>query len=231
MGSYQSLKLAAWDANMQLKDEGLVIQTFGNVSAFDPDAGVFAIKPSGMPYDQLKPDDMVVLDLDCHVVEGVLRPSSDTRTHAVLYREVPGIRGVAHTHSTFAVAWAQAQRSIPILGTTHADQFQRPIPVTEPLSDEAIEGDYEEETGKLIAATLRAMPEPWPSMILVSGHGPFTWGTDAMDAVHNSVVLEAIAHMAQLTLAINPGVPELKATLIRKHFQRKHGKDAYYGQR
>ena len=231
MGIYESLKIAAWDANMQLHQDGLVIQTFGNVSAFDPEAGVFAIKPSGVPYNQLKPSDMVVLDLDCRVVEGTLRPSSDTQTHAVLFKHIPGIRGVAHTHSTHAVAWAQAQRPIPLLGTTHADQFQASIPVTPLLSDQAIEGDYEEETGKLIIQTLEALPKPHPQMILVAGHGPFTWGSTPMEAVIHSGVLEEIARMAFLTLQIHPNVPPLKETLVNKHFQRKHGLNAYYGQK
>jgi L-ribulose-5-phosphate 4-epimerase len=230
MGSYENLKLNAWDANMQLQQDGLVIQTFGNVSAYDPDLGAFAIKPSGVPYRDLKPSDMVVLDLDCRVLEGALRPSSDTRTHAELFRAIPGIRGVAHTHSTHAVAWAQAQRCIPILGTTHADQYAGPIPVTPLLADTAIEGDYEEETGKLILRTLETLPRPWPQMILVAGHGPFTWGATPQDAVAHSGVLEEIARMALLTLQLQPGAPSLKETLIRKHFQRKHGHNAYYGQ-
>ena len=231
MGLYESLKNAAWDANMQLHQDGLVIQTFGNVSAFDPAAGVFAIKPSGVPYSELKPADMVVLDLDCKVVEGALRPSSDTRTHALLFKKIPGIQGVAHTHSTHAVAWAQAHRAIPLLGTTHADQFPGSIPVTPVLSDEAILGDYEEETGKLIVATLEALDGPRPQMILVAGHGPFTWGPTPMAAVQQSGVLEEIARMALLTLQINPGIRALKETLVRKHFERKHGQNAYYGQK
>lgn len=230
MSAYKDLKIAAWNANMQLKHDGLAIQTFGNVSAFDPAAGVFAIKPSGVPYSRMRPGDMVVVDLDGRVVEGALRPSSDTRTHAVLFKNIPGIRGVAHTHSTHAVAWAQAQRAIPLFGTTHADQFPAPVPVTPLLSDAAIQGDYEEETGKLILETLAALPGPHPEMILVGGHGPFTWGSSPMQAVLNSGVLEEIARMALLTLQINPDAAPLKATLVQKHFQRKHGKNAYYGQ-
>lgn len=231
MSAYQDLKITAWNANMQLQQDGLVIQTFGNVSAFDPAMGLFAIKPSGVPYAKLKPADMVVLDLDCRVVEGSLRPSSDTKTHAVLFKNIPNIRGIAHTHSTHAVAWAQAQRAIPILGTTHADQFPASIPVTPLLSDSAIQGDYEEETGNLILQSLDALPQPHPQMILVGGHGPFTWGSTPMQAVLNSGVLEEIARMALLTLQINPNTAPLKDSLVQKHFQRKHGSGAYYGQK
>ena len=231
MSAYHDLRVSAWDANMQLQQDGLVIQTFGNVSAFDPAEGVFAIKPSGVPYAQLTPENMVVVDLDGRTVEGSLRPSSDMKTHAELFKNIPNIRGIAHTHSTHAVAWAQAQRAIPLLGTTHADQFPAAIPVTPVLSDAAIRGDYEEETGKLILQTLAALPQPHPQMVLVGGHGPFTWGSTPMQAVLNSGVLEEIARMALLTLQLNPTIAPLKDSLVQKHFQRKHGSGAYYGQK
>jgi len=230
MGLYESLKHAAWAANMGLPQRGLVIHTFGNVSILDPQKGVFAIKPSGVPYETLTPENMVVLDLDCRVVEGRLRPSSDTRTHAVLYRGLKGVNSVVHTHSTYAVAWAQALKPIPVLGTTHADLHPAPVPVTPLLSDEAIQGDYEEETGKQILRTLETLEAPAPQMILVGGHGPFSWGRTPEEAVLNSQLLEEIARMALLTLEIHPGVPALKASLIQKHFERKHGPAATYGQ-
>lgn len=230
MGLYDSLKDSACAANRKLREHGLVIHTFGNVSVVDRHAGVFAIKPSGVPYSQLRPEEMVVLDLDGHIVEGRLRPSSDTPSHAVLYRELPEIGSVVHTHSPHAVAWAQAQRSIPVLGTTHADQFAGPIPCTPLLEDEFIRGDYEEETGKLICRTLRTLKGPRPEMILVAGHGPFTWGGSPNQAVLNSLLLEEVARMALLTFQVNAEAPSLKSTLIQKHFERKHGPKATYGQ-
>jgi L-ribulose-5-phosphate 4-epimerase len=230
MGLYDSLKQSAWSANMQLQRHGLVIHTFGNVSVLDPRAGVFAIKPSGVPYEALTWEDLVILDLDCRVVEGKLRASSDTRTHAVLYRGLEGVRSVVHTHSTHAVAWAQALRPIPVLGTTHADLHPASIPVTPLLSDDAIQGDYEEETGKLILSTLQSLEDPTSQMMLVGGHGPFTWGKTPEQAVLNSLLLDEIARMALLTLQIAPSAVPLKASLIRKHFERKHGPSATYGQ-
>ena len=230
MSNFDSLKQASWEANQKLVTHGLVIHTFGNVSVLDPQAGVFAIKPSGVSYSTLRPEDMVIVDLDCRVVEGKLRPSSDTRTHAVLFKHLPEVRSVVHTHSTHAVAWAQAQMSIPVLGTTHADMHPAPIPVTSLLDDKAIQGDYEEETGHLICRTLDGLEGHDPGMILVAGHGPFTWGPSADQAVLNSVLLEEVARMAALTLQIRPATPTLKATLIRKHFERKHGAKATYGQ-
>lgn len=230
MGLYDSLKQSAWAANMQLQRSGLVIYTFGNVSALDPELGVFAIKPSGVPYETLAWQDLVVLDLDCKIIEGTMRPSSDTRTHAVLYRGLKGVKSVVHTHSTHAVAWAQALTPIPVLGTTHADLHPAPVPVTPLLSDEAIRGDYEEETGKLILRTLEGLEGPPPQMMLVGGHGPFTWGKTPEEAVLNSLLLEEIARMALLTRQIAPGVAPLKDAIIRKHFERKHGPSATYGQ-
>lgn len=230
MRDLKSLKQSAWAANLQLWKQGLVIHAFGNVSVLDPDLGLFAIKPSGVLYDQLHAEDMVVLDLEGKLVEGRLRPSSDTATHLALYRALPEVRSVVHTHSTHAVAWAQAQRAIPLLGTTHADQLPAPIPVTPELSDEAIQGHYEHETGLLILDTLQKLPRPWPEMMLVAGHGPFTWGRTPESAVLNSVLLEEIARMAFLTLQLNPEIPSLKASLVRKHYERKHGPKATYGQ-
>ncbi|MFH1940805.1 MAG: L-ribulose-5-phosphate 4-epimerase [bacterium] len=230
MNSYKNLKEEAWDANQALWKHGLVLLTFGNVSTIDRKRGAFAIKPSGVPYTELQPEDMVVVDLESRVVEGKLRPSSDTKTHAVLYRNFPNIGGVAHTHSTHATAWAQAVRSIPILGTTHADYLGADIPCTDVMSDRAVRGDYEEETGLQIVRTFENRSYEEIEMVLVACHGPFTWGRTAEEAVRNSVVLEELAKMAFLTLQINPKTPPLKRTLVDKHYQRKHGRDAYYGQ-
>jgi L-ribulose-5-phosphate 4-epimerase len=208
--------------------------TWGNVSAFDAAAGVFAIKPSGVPYDALRPEDMVVLDLDGGVVEGKLRPSSDMPTHLALYRRFSGggIRGITHTHSPYAVAWAQAARSIPLLGTTHADHAAFAVPCTAFLTEDAVKRNYEEETGVLIADTFRDLglsPVETP-MVLVAGHGPFAWGESAEKAVYHACVLEEIAKMAALTLGINPAAKPLPAYITAKHYTRKHGANAYYGQ-
>jgi len=227
---YKDLKERALKCNLEIPKHGLAIYTFGNVSAFDPHRAVFAIKPSGVPYENLKADDMIIVDLDYRVVEGKLRPSSDTKTHAVLYRHFQGVGGIAHTHSTYAVAWAQANKAIPIFGTTHADHLQYDIPCTGQMNDEMIRGDYEEETGKQIIKTFEHLSYKEIEMVLVASHGPFTWGTTAEKAVYNSAVLEEIAKMAYLTLQINSDAPLLKSALIEKHYQRKHGSDAYYGQ-
>lgn len=232
MSKYQELKRTCYEANQQLPALGLVVYTFGNVSAIDRRAGVFAIKPSGVAYDELGVDDMVIVDLDNQVVEGTLRPSSDTKTHAYLYRSWENIGGIAHTHSTYAVAWAQAQRGIPILGTTHADHLAHDVPCAPPMADALIGGDYEHRTGQQILdcfAKKKLSYEEVP-MVLLGNHGPFTWGQTAAEAVYHSKVLEEIGRMAYLTLQINPGAPRLKDTLINKHYQRKHGTDAYYGQ-
>ena len=217
---------------MQLPKLGLVLFTFGNVSAADRNGGVFAIKPSGVPYEKLSPDDMVIVDFDGKTEEGRLRPSSDTATHAVLYKHWEKIGGIVHTHSTYATAWAQAQREIPIYGTTHADHTTSDIPCAPPMSDDMIMGDYEYMTGFQImnCFTERDMHYEDVEMILVGNHAPFTWGTTAAKAVYNSAVLEAVAQMAMLTESINPGVPRLKEALTRKHFERKHGPNSYYGQ-
>jgi L-ribulose-5-phosphate 4-epimerase len=227
---YTELKREAYEANLEIPKQGLAIYTFGNVSAFDAQAGVFAIKPSGVPYESLGVESMVIVDLDGRVVEGAGRPSSDTQTHAVLYRAFGDIGGICHSHSMYAVAWAQACREIPVFGTTHADHLTSPIPVTEPMSDAAIERDYEVETGVQIVERLRGLDHHEIEMIVVACHGPFTWGKTAQKAVYNSRVLEEIAQMAYLTRAINPSAPPIKDTLIAKHYLRKHGAGAYYGQ-
>lgn len=230
MGRYTEIKREAYEANIQIPALGLAIYTFGNVSAYDADLGVFAIKPSGVPYGELKPDDMVVVDLDNVIVEGGLRPSSDTNTHSVLYKAFAGIRGITHTHSTYATAWAQACMPIPLFGTTHADHLAREVPCTEVMSDEMIAGDYETETGKQILATFKDISSAEVEMVLVACHGPFTWGSSAEKSLYNSAVLEEIARMALLTRQVNPNAVPLKTSLIDKHYQRKHGKNAYYGQ-
>jgi L-ribulose-5-phosphate 4-epimerase len=232
MSTYQHIKEEAYAANMQLPKLGLVLFTFGNVSAVDRGAGVFAIKPSGVPYEDLTPDSMVIVDFDGNTVEGKLRPSSDTKTHAVLYKHWDTIGGIVHTHSTYGTAWAQAQRDIPIFGTTHADHLTTDIPCAPPMSDEMIKGNYEYETGFQIMNHFKRFNLDYKEveMILVGNHAPFTWGKTANKAVYNSAVLETVAQMAYLTEMINPQAPKLKDTLINKHFQRKHGPDSYYGQ-
>lgn len=229
---YTAIKEEAYHANMQLPKLGLVIFTFGNVSAVDRAAGVFAIKPSGVPYEDLSPDKMVIVDFDGKTVEGKLRPSSDTKTHAVLYKHWEHIGGIVHTHSTYATAWAQAQRDIPIFGTTHADHNTVDIPCAPPMDDAMIKGDYEYETGFQIMDCLqeRNLSYEEIEMILVGNHAPFTWGKNAAKAVYNSAVLEAVAQMAMFTEQINPKAPRLKDALIKKHYERKHGPDSYYGQ-
>ncbi len=232
MSKYNHIKQSAYEANMQLPRLGLVLFTFGNVSAVDRNLGVFAIKPSGVPYDELSPEKMVIVDFDGRTVEGKLRPSSDTKTHAVLYKHWEKIGGIVHTHSTYATSWAQAQRDIPIFGTTHADHNTVDIPCAPPMSDEMIKGDYEYETGFQIMNCLkdRKLSYGEVEMILVGNHAPFTWGKTPEKAVYNSAVLETVAQMAMLTEQINPKSPRLKDALIKKHFERKHGPDSYYGQ-
>lgn len=222
----------AYEANMQLPELGLVLFTFGNVSAADRTLGVFAIKPSGVPYKSLTVDQMVIVDFDGKTVEGNLRPSSDTKTHAVLYKHWENIGGIVHTHSTYATAWAQAQRDIPIFGTTHADHNTVDIPCAPPMEDEMIKGDYEYETGFQIMDCLKrkGMSYEEVEMILVGNHAPFTWGKTADKAVYNSAVLEEVARMAFLTEQISKEAPRLKDALINKHYERKHGPDSYYGQ-
>lgn len=217
---------------MKLPELALVTYTFGNVSIVDRESKVFAIKPSGMPYERLTANDIVVLDLDCSPVEGTLKPSSDTETHAYLYRSWPSVGSIAHTHATYSVAWSQAQKDIPIFGTTHADHLTVDVPCAKPKSDELIKGNYELNTGMQIVDCLnnRGFDPDEIEMILVGSHGPFTWGRDATKAVYNSKILEELAKMAYLTLQIDPSALRLRQTLIDKHYQRKHGKNAYYGQ-
>lgn len=230
--SYKTLKEECFEANMQLPKLGLVLFTFGNVSAVDREKGVFAIKPSGVDYALLKPQDIVILDYDAKLIEGNMRPSSDTKTHAQLYKKWADIGGITHTHSTYAVAFAQAGRDITIFGTTHADHTHQDIPCAKVLTDEMIEGDYEFETGNQIFDCFREKGLSYQEveMVLLQNHGPFTWGKDAAKSVYNAAVLEEVARMAYLTLQINPLTPRLKDTLRIKHYERKHGKNAYYGQ-
>ncbi|MGZ3879883.1 MAG: L-ribulose-5-phosphate 4-epimerase [Flavisolibacter sp.] len=232
MGKYDHIKQTAYEANMRLPDLGLVLFTFGNVSVVDRDLQVFAIKPSGVPYKNLSPEQMVIVDFDANTIEGTLRPSSDTKTHAVLYKHWDKIGAVVHTHSTYATAWAQAQRDIPIFGTTHADHNTVDIPCAPPMSNEMIEGDYEYQTGFQILNCFkeRGLSYEEVEMILVGNHAPFTWGKTADKAVYNSAVLETVAHMALLTEQINANAPRLKDALVRKHYDRKHGANSYYGQ-
>ncbi len=232
MSKYQHIQEEAFDANMQLPKLGLVIFTFGNVSAADRSLGVFAIKPSGVPYEELTPKKMVIVDFDAKIIKGKLRPSSDTKTHSLLYKQWEDIGGIAHTHSTYATAWAQSQRDIPIFGTTHADHNTVDIPCAPPMSDEMIQGDYEYQTGFQIINCLKEKNLSYKEieMILVSNHAPFAWGKTADKAVYNSAVLENIAHMALLTEQINSQAPRLKDALIDKHYKRKHGAGSYYGQ-
>ena len=230
MSQYATLKEQVYSCNMELHRQGVVIFTFGNASAIDRRKGVIAIKPSGVEYARLKPEDIVILDFDGKIIEGHMNPSSDTKTHLVLYRHFPEIGGVVHTHSPYAVAWAQAARAIPVLGTTHADHLHLDIPCTDFMPDAMIQGDYEEETGNQIISTFRSISYKAVEMVLVAGHGPFTWGKTPEKAVYNCVILEELAQMALLTLQVNSATPRLKEPLIQKHFQRKHGPDAYYGQ-
>lgn len=230
MSRYSELKQIAWECNQELPARGLVTHTFGNASAYDPESSVFAIKPSGVPFSELTAGQMVVVDLDYRVVDGNLKPSSDTKTHGLLYRHWSDLGGIVHTHSPYAVAWAQAMKPIPVLGTTHADHLARDIPCTAVMSDEMVTRDYEEQTGQQILDALSGFSHAEVEMILVACHGPFAWGETPQKAVENSYMLEMIARMAFHTLAINPDTPRLKDTLLRKHFERKHGPDAYYGQ-
>ena len=232
MGKYKTLKEEAYAANMQLPNLGLVLFTFGNASAVDRAGGVFAIKPSGVPYAELKVNDMVICDYEANVVEGKMRPSSDTKTHAVLYKEWANIGGVVHTHSTYGTAWAQATKDIPIFGTTHADHLTSDIPCAPPMKDEYIKGDYEHMTGFQIIDCLKEKGLDYQEveMILVGNHAPFTWGKTVSKAVYNSAVCEEVAKMAFLTLQINPQAEKLKEALKKKHFERKHGGNSYYGQ-
>ncbi len=232
MSKYKTLKESCYEANLELPKLDLVVYTFGNVSAVDRKNGVFAIKPSGVPYEELKVKDIVIVDFDNQIVEGKKRPSSDTKTHAYLYKEWEKVGGIVHTHSTYAVAWAQAQRDIPVFGTTHADHLTADIPCAPPMADVLIAGDYEHATGQQILECFadKGLTYEEVEMILIGNHGPFSWGKSPEKAVYNSKVLEEIAKMAYLTLQINPYALRLKDSLIKKHYERKHGEGAYYGQ-
>jgi L-ribulose-5-phosphate 4-epimerase len=232
MSKYKEIRAEAYKANMLLPKLGLVLFTFGNASAADHNEGVFAIKPSGVPYEDLSPENMVIVDFDGNTVDGDLRPSSDTKTHAVLYKHWDSIGGIVHTHSTYGTAWAQSLKSIPIYGTTHADHTTAAIPCAPPMSDEKIKGNYEYETGFQIMEHLTELGLSYTEveMILVGNHAPFTWGKTAEKAVYNSAVVEQLAKMAFLTEQINRDVRPMKEALIKKHFDRKHGVNSYYGQ-
>ena len=225
----EQLKKEVCDANLALVRHGLVILTWGNVSAIDRETGLVVIKPSGVSYDDMRPEDMVVVDLDGNIVDGTLRPSSDTPTHLEIYKAFVEVGAVVHTHSTYATAWAQACRSIPNIGTTHADHFHLDIPCTNEMSKEQIERSYEAETGVSIVEAFEGKEPMHTPAVLVAHHGPFTWGKNAAAAVQNSVVLEQVAKMASISVALNPQI-EMNQNLIEKHYNRKHGANAYYGQ-
>lgn len=227
---YKELKREAYEANVALPRHGLINLTFGNASAIDRSNGVFAIKPSGVDYAVLQPDDMVLVDLDGNKVEGSLNPSSDTPTHRKLFLAFPSVGGVAHTHSSHATAFAQAGRSIPIFGTTHADYFNGDVPVTRKMTPEEIASAYEWETGAVIVERMAGLdPADYPG-VLVNRHGPFTWGATAAKAVEAAVAVECVAHMALMSLQLAPNLAPIEAELLNKHFKRKHGAGAYYGQ-
>ena len=226
----ESLKKEVYEANMELPKRGLITYTWGNVSGIDRESGYFVIKPSGVDYDLLKPEDMVVMDLEGNKIEGDLNPSSDTPTHIKLYKAYPEIGGVVHTHSPWATSWAQASRFIPCYGTTHADYFYGDIPCARLLTPDEIEKDYEKNTGLVIIETLEEINPMFVPGILCSNHGPFTWGKDAAHAVHNAVVLEEVAKMASCTESINKNAKKAPQSMQDKHFMRKHGPNAYYGQ-
>lgn len=225
----EQLKKEVCEANLDLVKYGLVVFTWGNVSGIDRQSGLVVIKPSGVPYDGMHPGQMVVVDLEGKVVEGELRPSSDMPTHIELYKAFPGIGGIVHTHSTYATAWAQAGRDLPIVGTTHADYFADTIPCTRDMNAREVEGAYELETGRVIVESFENLNPMHIPGVLVKNHAPFTWGKDAHDAVHNSVVLEQVAKMAFVAHTLNPSM-SMNPLLTKKHFERKHGANAYYGQ-
>lgn len=226
----EELKEKVFKANLDLVKHGLVIFTWGNVSAIDREKGRVVIKPSGVSYEEMKADDMVVLDLDGNIMEGKLKPSSDTPTHLVLYRAFPEIGGIVHTHSTYATSWAQAGVGIPNIGTTHADYFSSAIPCTRSMTQQEVEGEYEKETGNVIVERFENLNPVHIPGVLVANHGPFSWGKNADEAVYNAVVMEQVAKMATISYNINPELT-MNPHLITKHFQRKHGPNAYYGQK
>lgn len=227
----EGLKKEVCQANLELKKHALIIYSWGNVSGIDRKKGIIAIKPSGVSYDELTPDKIVLLDLNGTVVEGNLRPSSDTPTHLELYRHFEAIGGVCHTHSTYATVWAQACMPIPCLGTTHADYFYGEIPVTEPMSQQDVESDYEKNTGTVIVNTFKKIEAEQMPAVLVANHGPFTWGKTPAKAVESAVVLEQTAKMALHTAILSPTLTPIASFLLDKHYLRKHGKNAYYGQK
>ena len=226
----EELKSIVYQANLELVKQKLVLYTWGNVSGIDRNNNLLVIKPSGVTYDELKPDDMVVVDLEGNVVEGKLKPSSDTLTHIELYKAFPGIGGIVHTHSTYAVAWAQALMAIPPMGTTHADYFYGEIPCTRILTKKEVERGYEKETGLVIVETFEKIDPEYTPGVLVGNHGPFTWGSTPDKAVYHAIILEEVARMAFYTTQLGNESP-IKQYLLDKHFNRKHGKDAYYGQK
>ena len=227
----EDLRAQVLEANLELVRRGLVLYTFGNASGISQAEGLVAIKPSGVPYEGMRPEHLVITDLDGRIVEGALRPSSDLATHLVLYRAFPGIGGVVHTHSRFATAWAQARRPIPCLGTTHADYFRGPVPVTEALNAEAIAGAYETNTGEVIARCCGARGADDVPAVLVAGHGPFCWGASAAEAAHHAVILEYVAEMSYYSVTLAGQPVELSQPHLDKHFFRKHGATAHYGQK
>ncbi len=226
----EKLRQEVLEANLELVRRDLVVFTFGNASGFDPASKLAVIKPSGVPYEQLKPEDLVVTDLEGKTVEGTLRPSSDLATHLALYRAWKGVTGVVHTHSRYATAWAQAQTEIPCFGTTHADYFHGPLPLTRPMTAEEVESAYELNTGHVIIERFAALDPLTTPAVLVSGHAPFCWGPTVTDAAHTAAIVEELAHMALLTITINAESQPLSQAQHRKHFFRKHGAEAYYGQ-
>lgn len=225
----ESLKEKVFRANLEIVQHGLVIFTWGNVSAIDRELNLIVIKPSGVSYDDMKAEHMVVVDLEGNVVEGDLKPSSDTATHIELYKAFPNIGGIVHTHSTYATAWAQAGCDIPNIGTTHADYFSESIPCTRDMTQQEVEGEYEKETGTVIIEKFNEINPDFVPGVIVKNHGPFSWGKDAHDAVHNAVVMEQVAKMAFIAYSVNPDLT-MNEHLIKKHFYRKHGPNAYYGQ-
>ena len=230
MNRFEELKERVWKCNLELFNKNLVVHTFGNVSGVDRNEGIIAIKPSGIKYSDLKSEDIVLVDFDNKVIDSKLKPSSDTKTHIVLYKSFQNIGGVAHTHSSYATAWAQARKSIPCFGTTQADHIAGEIPCTKNLTKKQILNDYETETGNQIVKKLRGSNSEKSGMILVAGHGPFTWGIDPEEAVYNTIMLEEIAKISWFTIVIDRNTKPIGKTLINKHFFRKHGDKSYYGQ-
>ena len=226
----EELKKQVLEANLDLPNQGLVKFTWGNVSGIDREKGYVVIKPSGVKYEKMTIEDLVVVDLDGNIIEGNLRPSSDTATHLILYKAYPKIGGIVHTHSQWATAWAQACKPVPALGTTHADYFYGEIPCTRPLTEAEITGEYEEETGNVIVETFKGKDVTAMPGVLVGSHAPFTWGKDPLEAVHNSVVLEEVCNIAYHTINLNKEINQIDEFLLDKHYLRKHGKNAYYGQ-